>query len=98
MFTEVQIHNVGEKAESMLITRKIPKLRVRRHAFVTRNTQKKTRSLHSDQVDKEMSKIQNSINNAYKPALDTFMPLPMSWCRLLMEKCAVLFALELCSL
>lgn len=78
MFTEVQIHNVGEKAESMLITRKIPKLRVRRHAFVTRNTPKKTRSLHSDQVDKEMSKIQNSINNAYKPALDTFMPLPMS--------------------
>lgn len=40
MFTEVQMHNVGEKAKSMLITRKIPKQRVRRHAFVTRNTQK----------------------------------------------------------
>lgn len=98
MFTEVQIHNVGEKAESMLITRKIPKTACQKACFCHKKHPKKTRSLHSDQVDKEMSKIQNSINNAYKPALDTFMPLPMSWCRLLMEKCAVLFALELCSL
>lgn len=97
MFTEVQMHNVGEKAKSMLITRKIPKHRVRRHAFVTRNTQKAHVRSMAIKL-KEMSTIQTTINNADNAVLDIFIPQPMSWCRLLMEKCAVLFALELCSL
>lgn len=98
MFTEVQMHNVGEKAKSMLITRKIPKTACQKACFCHKKHPKSTRSLYGDQVDKEMSTIQTTINNADNTVLDIFIPQPMSWCRLLMEKCAVLFALELCSL
>lgn len=98
MFTEVQMHNVGEKAKSMLITRKIPKTACQKACFCHRKHPKSTRSLYGDQVDKEMSTIQTTINNADNAVLDIFIPQPMSWCRLLMEKCAVPFALELCSL
>lgn len=54
MFTEVQMHNVGEKAKSMLITRKIPKTACQKACFCHKKHPKSTRSLYGDQVERNV--------------------------------------------